>query len=138
MNRSYRFEPPETAQLRMELIRRSWSLADLALRCGMQYRNLANQFSLDFPCLAARFRIETLFDMPIWSSPSDFELRKKAKAHYGFDLWFATGGTLRQFATDCRLPGRSRLRRKALIVALATHLFPNPNPKITIDKEERN
>jgi hypothetical protein len=74
--------------LRIELIRRGLSTADLADLIGMSRHDLTVQLSKDIPSRVLRWRIERALGFPqpsLWSSDEEVEVRKRCILEFGAD-----------------------------------------------------
>jgi len=79
----------ETAiiSLRIEMLRRGLTDADMANSCGISNHQMVRELRLGVPSLALRFRIERLFDFPLalWSSAQEIKFRKAYIRVHGQD-----------------------------------------------------
>lgn len=115
----------ETDTVRIELIRRGWSHADIGRRVGLSTRSFSTQLSGNFSNVLARAKIEAAFDfaVPVWSSIKILEVRKFCRDKFGADPSLLALPALRQLAERVNLPGwQAHTRKKDLLPAVLTHL----------------
>ncbi|MGD0745624.1 MAG: hypothetical protein ABSA45_10755 [Verrucomicrobiota bacterium] len=115
----------EADMVRIKLIRRGWSLADIARRCGLSERSFATQLSGSFPNIAARAKVEMAFDysVALWDSAGALAARKLCRDRFGADPALLSLSALRQLAAQIALPGwKDHALKKDLLPAVITHL----------------
>lgn len=84
----------EVDLLRIVMIKRGLSLRDLARMTGFSVEGLSTAFSMSFPCLRSRVRVEAALDLPLWSSSEQFAARRCCEARFGIDPVVATAAAL--------------------------------------------
>lgn len=79
---------PEITALRIELLRRGWSVSDLAVKCGVPAGGMTVDVSSGGKSRKNRARIERCLDMVLWSSQADFNRRSRIFERIGVDPGF--------------------------------------------------
>jgi hypothetical protein len=121
----------EADSVRIEMIRRGWSNADIAKRAGLKSRSFEAQLSCNFPNVAARHKVEKAFDywLPIWSSVRTLAARKFCRDKFGADPSLLGLPALRQLAARLPLPGwQAHTKKSDLLAAVLIHLTATNNP----------
>jgi len=124
----------ETDALRIQMIQRGLTVEALARACGVKRTTLSNAIAENVPGRRLRVLVEDAFKQPVWSTLADFEARQQLARQCGFNPVLLSLSELRRYTGALKLRGRSRIRRKAALIALLQNHFtkntktPNPIP----------
>jgi hypothetical protein len=109
------------------MIQRSLTVEKLASDCGVKPITLSNQIAKNFPSRRLRLIVETVLNLPIWSSAAEFESRRLLISRCGFNPFTLTTTELQQRVAGFKIRWRSKNKtRSALIDLLAKHLSTQP------------
>ena len=114
---------PQTDALRILMIQRSLSVEDLAGKCGLEAATLRNQIAANFTSRRLRLVVEGFLGASIWSGVEDFEFRQKFTAQCGFDPFTLSVPGLRQKISALKIRGRSRSRKKPVLIEMLRSHF---------------
>lgn len=138
----------ETDTVRIALIQRGWSYADIARRAGLSTRSFSTQLSGNFPNTLARAKVEAAFEysVPIWCSIKTQAARKFCCDRFGSDPALVALPALRQLAERVNLPGwQAHVKKRNLLSAVLAHVtatiahrVPPQKPPITIHRNEQH
>jgi transcriptional regulator with XRE-family HTH domain len=109
--------------LKRELLKRAWSVEELAEKCGLGFDTLTVELTRSSgPNQTARWRIEAALDLviPLWSDPFEINVRLHCVRAYGIDPRLISREALTSF---CRRLGTRPKSRKvdALFESLLHH-----------------
>lgn len=124
--------PVSTTIVRIELLKRGWSVQELADRCGLTYSTLRHELAYGFPEQTVRLKVDSVFGQPVFSTLRAFQRRRALAAAIGFDPYLEKKTELQAWATNhgCPFSNRGRIFRKAeLIAKIASRLLmPKKDP----------
>jgi len=115
----------EVDTIRIAMLQRGWSSADVAKRAGFKTRSFEAQMSTGFPNTLGRLKVEAAFDyfLPVWSTTKTLAVRKFCRDKFGADPSLLSLPELRQLAARISFPGwQAHTQKTDLLAALIIHL----------------
>lgn len=117
----------ETDALKIHMIQRGITVADLARACGLKRTTMSNAIAENVPCRRTRIVVEDALKTSFWSTLAEFKARQQLALLCGYNPALISLIELRQRVSALKLRGRSRARRKDDLIALMQRHFTTPN-----------
>jgi len=105
------------------MIERELTAQRLAIVCGVKKTTMSNQIAKNFPSLRLRLIVESVLNLPIWSSQAEFDKQRQLTSRCGFNPFVLTAPELRQRIRGLKLRGRSKAKRKDDLIGLMQQHF---------------
>jgi hypothetical protein len=116
-----------TMFLQAELARLGISIEKLAVRCGMALGTMRNQFSMRFPSVRTRHRIENALSKAIWSSPAEIAFRHEVTERFNLDPAISTLAEVKILCRRLGIAAAPPQRREQYVSGLGAWLAAHPN-----------
>jgi len=100
------------------MIQQNLTIHDLGRRAGLSSRTISNLLANSFVNSRARWRLEKVFNLAIWSTHEEHMRRLALERFLGFDPCLAKFRRLQLTAKDLRIVGWTKATKKRELISL--------------------